>query len=152
MPHSSILGRLLFLWYVNDMPSSVNCMLLQNADDSTRALVVSDKNPYYIGQLLSSNLDHHHPSAAEQATTRLLHALRSLISVVIWSALYCLLHTPTTVECRLNKMCVGVLVPCCHEVGCRVHISVDRLYWQAYLLEDGGYAQETSSGDFEHGG
>ena len=30
-----------------------------------------------------ANLDHH-PLAAEQATTRLLHALRSLASVAIW--------------------------------------------------------------------
>ena len=59
---------------------------------------------------------------------------------------YCLLHTPKTVECRLSKMCVGILVSSCHEVGCRVHI-----YWQALLLGDGGCAQETSTGNFENG-
>ena len=51
---------------------------------------------------------------------------------------YCLLCTPTTIECRLNKMCVVILVFCCHEMGCTVH-----LYWQALLLEDGGCAQGT---------
>ena len=33
----------------------------------------------------------HNPSAAEQVTTRLIHALRSLASVAIWSA--CILHS-----------------------------------------------------------
>ena len=51
---------------------------------------------------------------------------------------YCLLHTPTTIECWLSKMRVGILASCCHEVGCGVQI-----YCQA---------QGTSTGDFEHGG
>ena len=55
VPQGSILGSLLFLCYVNDMPSSVNCMLLQYADDS--ALIISDKDPVKIGQNLSRNLD-----------------------------------------------------------------------------------------------
>ena len=37
------------------MPNSVNCMLLQYADDS--ALIISDKDPVKIGQNLSRNLD-----------------------------------------------------------------------------------------------
>ena len=55
VPQGSILGPLLFLCYVNDMPNSVDCMLLQYADDS--ALIISDKDPVKIGQNLSRNLD-----------------------------------------------------------------------------------------------
>ena len=50
----SILGLILFLCYVNDMPNCVDCVLLQYADDS--ALIVSDKDPIKIGQQLSKNL------------------------------------------------------------------------------------------------
>ena len=39
-----ILGPLLFLCYVNDMPNSVNCLMLQYADDS--ALIFSDKRSW----------------------------------------------------------------------------------------------------------
>jgi hypothetical protein len=55
VPQGSILGPLLFLCYVNDMPNSVNCMMLQYADDS--ALIYSDKDPEKIGNILSKNLD-----------------------------------------------------------------------------------------------
>jgi len=40
----------LFLCYVNDMPNSVNCMLLQYADDS--ALIYSDKDPEKMQEFL----------------------------------------------------------------------------------------------------
>ena len=50
-----ILGPLLFLCYVNDMPISVQCKLLLYADDS--ALLVSDKNPLGIGISLSKELE-----------------------------------------------------------------------------------------------
>ena len=43
VPQGSILGPILFLCYVNDMPNCVDCVLLQYADDS--ALIVSDKDP-----------------------------------------------------------------------------------------------------------
>ena len=55
VPQGSILGPILFLCYVNDMPNCVDCMLLQYADDS--ALLVSDKDPLKIGQQLSKNLE-----------------------------------------------------------------------------------------------
>lgn len=55
VPQGSILGPLLFLCYVNDMPTSVNCMLLQYADDS--ALIYSHKDPKIIANVLSSNLN-----------------------------------------------------------------------------------------------
>ena len=55
VPHGSILGAVLFLCYVNDMPNSVDCMLLQYADDS--ASIISDKDPVKIGQNLTRNLD-----------------------------------------------------------------------------------------------
>ncbi|CAL4073198.1 unnamed protein product [Meganyctiphanes norvegica] len=41
VPQGSILGPLLFLCYVNDMPMSVKCKLLLYADDS--ALIISDQ-------------------------------------------------------------------------------------------------------------
>ena len=54
VPQGSILGPILFLCYVNDMPNCVDCVLRQYADDS--ALIVSDKDPIKIGQQLSKNL------------------------------------------------------------------------------------------------
>ena len=44
-----------FLWYVNDMPMSVDCNMLQYADDS--ALMVSDTCLGKIAELLSKNLE-----------------------------------------------------------------------------------------------
>lgn len=55
VPQGSILGPILFLCYVNDMPNSINCLLLQYADDS--ALIYSDKDPNNIKKNLSSNLE-----------------------------------------------------------------------------------------------
>ena len=45
-----------------------------------------------------------------------------LSDLLVW----CLLHATTNVECRLDKICLDVLVSCCHAMGYRVHI-----YWQA---------------------
>ena len=50
VPQGSILGPLLFLCYVNDMASSVNCKLLLYADDS--ALFISGKDPKVIPESL----------------------------------------------------------------------------------------------------
>ncbi len=55
VPQGSILGPLLFLCYVNDMPISVKCKLLLYADDS--ALLVSGKDPTEIGKRLSYELE-----------------------------------------------------------------------------------------------
>ena len=55
VPQGSILGPLLFLCYVNDMPNSINCLMLQYADDS--ALIYSDKDPEKISYVLRSNLE-----------------------------------------------------------------------------------------------
>ena len=54
VPQGSILGPLLFLCYMNDMPNAIDCLLLQYADDS--ALIYSDKDPNNISKILSSNL------------------------------------------------------------------------------------------------
>ena len=54
VPQGSILGPLLFLCYVNDMSSSVNCRLVQYADDS--ALVASGKDLIEISDFLSNEL------------------------------------------------------------------------------------------------
>ena len=54
VPQGSILGPLLFLVYVNDMKSAVNCDLLLYADDS--ALLVLDKNIGVVEQTLSQEL------------------------------------------------------------------------------------------------
>ena len=55
VPQGSILGPLLFLCYVNDMPISVKCKLLLYADDS--ALIVSGKDPKVISETLSKELE-----------------------------------------------------------------------------------------------
>ena len=55
VPQGSILGPLLFLCYVNDMSSSVNCNLLLYADDS--ALFTSHKDPKVISDTLSRELE-----------------------------------------------------------------------------------------------
>ena len=55
VPQGSILGPLLFLCYMNDMPNAIDCVLFQYADDS--ALIHSDKDPDKIGKILSSNLE-----------------------------------------------------------------------------------------------
>ncbi|CAL4124750.1 unnamed protein product [Meganyctiphanes norvegica] len=55
IPQGNILGPLLFLCYVNDMPISVKCKLLLYADDS--ALIVSGSDPRAIASLLSKELE-----------------------------------------------------------------------------------------------
>ena len=54
VPQGSILGPLLFLCYINDMPMSVRCRVLLYADDS--ALIVSGKDPKIIAETLSKEL------------------------------------------------------------------------------------------------
>merc|ERR1739840_50068 len=54
VPQGSILGPLLFLCYVNDMPISLKCKLLLYADDS--ALLVSGSDPNIIAETLSNEL------------------------------------------------------------------------------------------------
>ena len=54
VPQGSILGPLLFILYVNDMYSAVNCDLILYADDS--ALIVSGENVDDIGKELEREL------------------------------------------------------------------------------------------------
>ena len=55
VPQGSLLGPLLFLCYVNDMPISIKCKLLLYADDS--AILVSGTDPKIISHILSNELD-----------------------------------------------------------------------------------------------
>ena len=55
VPRGSILGPLLFIVYINDMPVAVKCKLILYADDS--ALLVAGKNCAIIQQRLSSELE-----------------------------------------------------------------------------------------------
>ena len=53
VPQGSILGPLLFLLYINDMPQSVNCDLYLYADDS--CLVIQDKDVKVIERQLNAD-------------------------------------------------------------------------------------------------
>ena len=55
VPQGSILGPILFLCYVNDMPISVTCKLLLYADDS--ALMIAGSDPKIIAETLSNELN-----------------------------------------------------------------------------------------------
>ena len=55
VPQGSILGHLLFLCYVNDIPTSVRSRLIQCADDS--AIIASDIDLNKIVDALSTDLE-----------------------------------------------------------------------------------------------
>ena len=55
VPQGSILGPLLFLLYVNDMPQAINCELLLYADDS--CLIFSDKSSQKIEDQLNKDFN-----------------------------------------------------------------------------------------------
>ena len=54
VPQGSILGPILFLCFMNDMPKSLSAVLFQYADDS--AILVSDTNISTIKTKLNENL------------------------------------------------------------------------------------------------
>ena len=54
VPQGSVLGPLLFLIYINDLETAVNCRLLMYSDDA--ALIVSGNNTGIIGKMLTTEL------------------------------------------------------------------------------------------------